>query len=48
MSKWEMGVMELAMGGDDGDGGHEGHNKWPTTLDWIIFPYLDDNGCLKS
>ena len=22
--------------------------KWcPTTLDWIIFPYLDDNGLLK-
>jgi hypothetical protein len=34
-------------GGDNGDGGHEGRNEWPTTLDWIIFPYLDDNGCLK-
>ena len=34
-------------GGDNGDGGHEGRNKWPTALDRKIFPYLDDNGCLK-
>jgi hypothetical protein len=34
-------------GGDDGDGGHGGHNKWLTALDWIIFPYLYDHGCLK-
>ncbi len=35
------------VGGDDGDGGHEGRNKWPPALNWIVFPYLDNNGCLK-
>ncbi len=45
MSKWGMGVMGMEM--DDGDGGHEGHNKWPSALDWIIFPNLDSTGCLK-
>jgi hypothetical protein len=34
-------------GGGNGDGGHEGRNKWPTALDWIILPFLDNNGCLK-
>jgi hypothetical protein len=35
--------------GDNGDGGHEGRILWPTAtaLDWIIFPYLDDNSLLK-
>ena len=37
MGKWVMIWMEAMMGA----------KLWPTTLDWIIFPYLDDNGVLK-
>ena len=25
----------------------KGTTTWSTTLDWIIFPYLDNNGLLK-
>jgi hypothetical protein len=49
MSNWGMvmGVMGMEMGGAMGMEAMKGAFLWPTALDWIIFPYLDDNGFLK-
>jgi hypothetical protein len=48
------GVCDSGFDKDDADlawaGGMEamkGTTTWSTALDWIIFPYLDNNGLLK-